>query len=329
MPPIFHAFASVTPHPPSPDFRKRNMSLCRLAGLAVACLCASSCFSVTPLFAQAAPTRVYEGHVGGQSVELSMLEDYHVDSLKGYLLEKRDGRLLTLEETPHKDGEPMTIDVLDARAMPFAAIALRPFSKDDRKLRGEWIDLRNRARRPIEFEKTAFFTPDSDKAYDGEILQASGDAPFLFRVHARRMKGEYGGLVDRIDIHDRASGRRIQTIDHLILNFNGTATLEFGDYNGDGRVDFRARRLAISVDGARATGAFPYYLFTDNGFHNFAPLDELESNGAVAFPAPGQVEMRPEDKVDFENRIETWQRYRFVTPEKLELQGSDERPFGS
>jgi len=295
--------------------------------LVPALLCAGLWFSPVPVRAQANPTRTYEGNIGGRPAELVTLEDYHIGCVSGYLLDEKAGRLMTLEETPQKGGDPLVIDVLDKDGMPFAALSLRSFSIDAGRLKGEWIDLHTRKRMPADFRRTAFFTPDADHAYDAGVLQASGEAPFLFRIHARRAKGEHGGLVDRIDIYDRSTGRHVQTIDHLILSFNGTATLTFADFNGDGHIDFYASRLAIDGNGERRTGARTYYLFDGKQFRNFAPLDALEAKGALAFPKPGWVEVQPMDGTDYDRRVQTWDRYRFVASQRIKFEESEERPF--
>jgi len=295
--------------------------------LVPALLCVGLWFSAAPAWAQASPTRTYEGSIDGRSAELVTLEDYHIGSVSGYLLDEKAGRLMTLEETPQRGSDPLVIDVLDKDGMPFAALSFRSFSIDAGRLKGEWIDLRTGKTMPADFRQTAFFTPDADHAYDAEVLQASGESPFLFRIHARRAKGEYGGLVDRIDIYDRSTGRHVQTIDHLILSFNGTATLTFTDINGDGHIDFCASRLAIDGNGGRQTGAYTYYLFDGKQFRNFAPLDALEAKGALALSKPGWVELLPTDGTDYDRRVQTWNRYRFVTPQRIKFEESEERPF--
>jgi len=297
------------------------------AGLLPALLCLVWCLP-SPALAQASPTRVYEGTIGGDPAELITLEDYHNHSVSGYLLNRKSGHLMKLEETPRDDGAPLTIDVIDDRTgRVSSALAFPRFTIDASGLTGTWVDLRTRKRAPARFRRTAYYTPDAGDSYDGEVLQGNGDTSFLFRVHARRSKGEYGGLVDRIDIYDRASGRRVQSIDHLILAFNGTETLTFRDINGDGKIDFYAQRMAIDANGGRVTGNRTYYLFDGMRFSNFAPLEDLQTKGDVTLPKPGWVDFLPAGKTDWDNRTQTWDHYKFVTPRQLKFQASEERPF--
>ncbi|WP_162601031.1 hypothetical protein [Paraburkholderia sp. C35] len=279
------------------------------------------------VLAQTSPTRLYEGTAGGRPIELITVANSR-ESISGYVFEKSTGQLSELEESPHLPGATAIIDVLDKPGtIPVAAISFHPFKVTDAALSGDWIELRTRSKQPVDLRQTVVFDPDSSEAVDGTILQVSGDAPFVFRVHAHRAKGEYGAIADRIDIYDRATGRLVQQIDHLILSFAGVKTLTFADFNGDRQMDFSASRMAVDKNGNRSTGVHMYYLFLDGRFQNFAALDELESSGAVTFPASGQVEMRPEIKVDYSRRVETWNRYRFTAPDKLQFIDSQERPF--
>ncbi|KWC76724.1 hypothetical protein WL58_26530 [Burkholderia cepacia] len=283
-------------------------------------------------FAQATDTQVQEGIIGGQAVQLILRLDNYGPSLSGYVFEQNGGLLLPLEETPLADSPEaapdLSIDVTDAKGQPFAMLMLRSFRWTDHKLAGDWVDLRSRVRTAFQFKQTAMFgSRYAAVAYDGDLLQVGKSGPYLFRVHAHKARGEFGGLVDRIDVYDRASGSKIQTLDHLQLDFNYTDTLEFDDYNGDGHTDFRASRLAIDGSGKRSTGSRSYFLFLNGRFRDFTPLDKLEEDGTPWFLPHGRIDVRQESNIDYRNRLATWNHYRFTSPGTLTFTGSTQGPM--
>jgi hypothetical protein len=282
--------------------------------------------------AQAVDTQVLEGSIGGQTVQLILRLDDHGPSLSGYVFEQDGSLLLTLDETPLPDGpleaSDLSINVKDAKGLPFAMLALHAFRWTDRKLAGEWMDLRSRVRTAFQLRQTVVFGGGgADVAYDGDLLQTGKSGPYLFRVHAHKVHGEYSGLVDRIDVYDRATGSKVQTLDHLQLFFNYTDTLQFGDYNGDGHTDFRVSRLTIDSSGGRSTGSRSYYLFLNGQFRNFPPLDKLEEDGTLWFLPHGRIDVRQESSIDYRNSLATWNHYRFTSPETLVFTVSTKGPM--
>lgn len=287
----------------------------------------------SPASAQAVDTQVQEGSIGGEAVQLILRLDSHGPSLSGYVFEPDGSLLLTLDETPLTDGprgtSDLSMNVRDAKGQPFAMLALHDFSWTDRKLAGDWMDLKSRVRTPFKLKQTIMFGAPSvaDVAYDGDLLQTGKSGPFLFRVHAHKARGEYGGLVDRIDVYDRATGRKVQTLDRLQLEFDYTDTLEFGNYNGDRHTDFRAARLKTDSNGNRTTGSRSYFLFLDGQFRNFPPLDKLAENGDLWFLPRGRIDVRGEWGVDYRSGLATWDHYRFTSPAKLVYTGSTKGPM--
>jgi hypothetical protein len=282
--------------------------------------------------AQAVDTQVQEGSIGGQTVQLILRLDSHGPSLSGYVFEQDGGLLLTLEETPLVDGPQATpdlsINVKNAKGQSFATLVLHAFRWTDHKLAGDWVDLGSRVRTAFQLRQTALFGESgASVAYDGDLLQTGKSGRYLFRVHAHKSRGEYGGLVDRIDVYDRASGRKVQTLDHLQLDFNYTDTLQFGDYNGDGRTDFRVSRLAVDSSGNRSTGSQSYFLFLDGGFRDFPPLDQLAQDGTLWFLPRGRIDVRAESGIDYSNSLATWNHYRFTSPGTLVFTGSTKGPM--
>jgi hypothetical protein len=287
----------------------------------------------SPASAQAVDTQVQEGSIGGQTVQLILRLDHQSPSLSGYVFEQDGGLLLTLEETPLVDDPQTTpdlsINVRNANGQPFAMLVLHAFRWTNHKLDGDWVDLRSRIRTAFQLKQTALFgEPDAASvAYDGDLLQTGKSGRYLFRVHAHKSRGEYGGLVDRIDVYDRASGSKVQTLDHLQLAFNYTDTLQFGDYNGDGHTNFRASRLAVDSSGNRSTGSQSYFLFLDGGFRDFAQLDQLAEGGTLWFLPHGRIDVREESGIDYRNSLATWDHYRFTSPGTLVFTGSTKGPM--
>lgn len=286
----------------------------------------------SPASAQAVDTQVQEGSIGGQAVQLILRLDDHGPSLTGYVFEQDGGLMLSLEETPLTNGPQaaadLSINVKDAKGQPFALLALHAFRWTDRKLDGDWMDLRSRIRTAFRLKQTALFgEPIASVAYDGDLLQTGKSGRYLFRVHARKSRGEYGGLVDRIDVYDRANGSKVQSLDHLQLDFNYTDTLQFGDYNGDGQTDFRASRLAIDSNGNRSTGSQSYFLFLDGRFRDFPSLDQLAEHGTLWFMRHGKIDVREEFGIDYRNSLATWDHYRFTSPGTLVFTGSTKGPM--
>lgn len=287
----------------------------------------------SPASAQAVDTQVQEGSIGGEAVQLILRLDDHGPSLSGYVFEQDGSLLLTLEETPLTDGSraasDLSINVRDAKGQPFAMLILHAFRWTDRKVAGDWMDLKSRVRTAFQLKQTVMFgAPDvASVAYDGDLLQTGKSGPFLFRVHAHKARGEYGGLVDRIDVYDRASGAKVQTLDHLQLDFGYTDTLQFGDYNGDRHTDFRASQLTIDSSGNRSTGSRSYFLFLGGQFRNFPPLDKLAQNGDLGFLPHGRIDVREEWGIDYRNSLATWDHYRFTAPATLVFTGSTKGPM--
>lgn len=302
--------------------RRRRRAGCRWA-LALALLSLAG-----PAFAQARPITTYRGTVGDSPVELLLIHDWQLDGMSGYLFDEARRTLLPLEKTPYAEGESLLINVLGDPQLPTAVIALRPSVPGAKHLRGRSIDLRSRAQQEVRLERVTRFSSDAGDSYEGDLLQEGAGDRFLFRVHARKARGEHAGHVDAITVFDRASGEPVQVLDGLDLFFSGTVTLELDDFNDDGIVDFSV--MPMRADDATRTADHRHYFVyrQDAGGHGRDPrLEALAAQGALEFGSGGRVSLRPESGIDYRAGTIQWRHYRFVTPDRLELQSESEEDF--
>lgn len=280
------------------------------------------------VFAQARPITTYRGTVGDAPVELLLVHDWQLDGMGGYLFDEDRRTLLPLEKTPYTEGESLMINVLGDPRLPTSAIALRPFVPGAKSLRGRSIELRSRAQREVRLERVTRFSSDANDSYAGELLQGPSDARFHFRVHARKARGEHAGRVDAITVIDRASGEPVQVLDGLDLFFSGTDTLALEDFNGDGIVDFSA--MPMRADDPSRTGEHRHYFVyrqQAGGYGRDPQIEALATQGALEFGSGGRVSLRPESGIDYRAGTIQWRHYRFVEPDRLELQSQSEERF--
>ncbi|SPO67768.1 hypothetical protein [Pseudomonas sp. JV241A] len=210
----------------------------------------------------ALPVSVYQGTQGDTAVEVALTYDAQHQTVEGYWLEAQRQWLIPLERTPYDHRLPLLINLLDNPDLPSAALLIQPFAfSHDRELRGTRVNLRNRERQALELKRVTRFSDRRDASWQGELLQLPLDGRRLFRVHAHKAAGEYVGTVDRITILDRTSGQPVQVIDNLALFFQGSASLSFADFNGDGVIDFKATPVGQLASGGAAGQDPQYYVY--------------------------------------------------------------------
>ncbi|MCF7222895.1 hypothetical protein [Marilutibacter chinensis] len=293
------------------------------------CLLALAALSLAgAAFAQARPVTTYRGTVGDSPVELLLIHDWQLDGMGGYLFDEAQRMLLPLEKTPYAEDESLLINVLGDPMLPTSVIAFRPFVPGAKYLRGRSIDLRSREQKEVSLQRVMRFSSDPRDAYTGDLLQGQPDDRFHFRVHARKARGEHAGRVDAITVFDRASGEPVQVLDGLDLFFSGTDTLQLDDFNDDGIVDFSV--MPMRADDATRTGEHRHYFVyrqEAGGYARDPQLEALAAQGALEFGSGGRVSLRPESGVDYRAGTIQWRHYRFVAPDRLELQSQSEERF--
>lgn len=281
------------------------------------------------VLAQASPVSVYEGAIGEAPVEIVLIHDERRDGISGHLFDRQTGRYLVLEETPHRAGDDLLVNLMTDARMPGAALLLPRLVPAQQDLNGHRVDLRTRQRQVLRARRIGHFSDQAREAYSGMLLQPHNEGDFVFRVQARRAHGEQGGRVGRIEV-TRRDGTPVQTLDGLELVFVGTETLRFGDFDGDGNVDFRVTPLVRrGSDGATVAGKPHYYLYRQDqdGYRRHPGLETLAAQGALTFGSGGVVNLRPDRGIDYRAGTIEWQHYRFVAPDVIALERSSQETF--
>ncbi|MCO7506786.1 MULTISPECIES: hypothetical protein [Pseudomonas] len=274
------------------------------------------------------PINLYQGTLGERKVEVALQYTSQYEYVQGYLLDTEHHTSQPLEVTPYSKDVPLLINIMDNPRMPAAALRVRPFVfTHDRDFSGEWIDLRTRERVPFSLTRQTRFSDEQRSSWQGALLQQPQNRGKSFYVHASKAEGEYTGKVDRITIIDLASGSTLQVLDNLALAFNGTRTLTFADYNGDGIIDFRASPIGQRATGGANQEPDQFYLYqpTSNTYQRHTELEALGDKGALKFPAPGWVAQRQGSNYD--TGTSDWQYYHFVDPKQLVWQRHSVEPF--
>ena len=208
------------------------------------------------------PVHVYQGTQGDTEIEVALTYDAQHKTIEGYWLEPQRQWLIPLERTPYEHRLPLLINILNNPDLPSCALLIQPFVfTHDRELRGARVNLRTRERQTLQLKRVTRFSDRQDSSWQGLLLQLPLDGRRLFRVHAHKGAGEYVGTVDSISIIDRTSGQTVQVIDNLALFFQGSASLSFADFNGDGVIDFKATPVGQLASGGAAGKAVQYYVY--------------------------------------------------------------------
>ena len=274
------------------------------------------------------PINVYEGTLGERKVEVALQYTSQYEYVQGYLLDTERHTSLPLEITPYSKDVPLLINLMDNPRMPAAALRARPFVfTHDRDFSGEWIDLRTRDRVPFSLTRKVRFSDEQRSSWHGELLQQPQHHGMSFYVNASKAEGEYVGKVDRITIIDLGTGKPLQVISDLALAFNGSNTLTFADYNGDGVIDFKASPIGERASGGANKAPDQFYLYqpSSNTYQRHAELEALGDKGALKFPSPGWVAQRQDSNYD--TATSDWQYYHFVDPQQLVWQRHSVEPF--
>lgn len=277
-------------------------------------------------FAQARPITAYRGTIGETAVDVMLIHDWQLDGMSGYLVAAGGGPV-PLEKTPYREDAPLLLNVMDDPRLPARTLALQPFAVGARTVTGRAIDLRSRAQQPLRLERVTLFSSDPRIAYDGELLQASADARFQFRVRARKAIGGHSGRVDRITVLDRATGTTVQVLDGLDLFFFGGETLTFADVNGDGVLDFSVTPVRPDDPTRGSEHAHHYVHQASGGYVRDTALDALAVEGVLRFDGQGRVSLRPQRGIDYRAGTIEWRHYRYVTPTQLEFVMRSEERF--
>lgn len=288
-----------------------------------------SCVVSGSVLAHAKPESTYAGTIGNEPVELVLIHDHQRDAISGHLFDKGTGRYLTLEETPHQEGDTLLINLMTNPHMPGAALLLPGLQSAQKNLDGQHLDLRSRHTQALKLKRVSYFPTDARESYNGVLLQPYADTDFVFRVHARRASGVHGGHVSRIDV-TRRDGTQVQVLEDLDLVFFGSETLHFADFDGDGIIDFRVTPwMRRHSDGALVSGDFRYYLYRHDqgGYQRHAALEALGAQGPLRAAPNGVISLRPDSGVDYRAGTIEWRHYRFTTADTLELERTSQEHF--
>lgn len=288
-----------------------------------------SCVVSDSALAHAKPVSVYAGTIGDEPVELVLIHDHQRNAISGQLFDQDTGRYLTLEETPHQEGDNLLINLMTNQHMPGAALLLPGMRSAQRNLEGQHIDLQNRHAQVLTLKRVGYFPTDVRESYDGVLLQPYADGDFVFRVHARRASGVHGGQVSRIDV-TRRDGTLVQVLEDLDLVFFGSETLHFADFDGDGVIDFRVTPwMRRQSDNALVSGNFRYYLYRQGqgGYQRHTALEALGAQGLLIVAPNGMISLRPERGIDYRAGTIEWRHYRFTASDTLELEHTSQEHF--
>ncbi|PKM02586.1 MAG: hypothetical protein CVV16_11550 [Gammaproteobacteria bacterium HGW-Gammaproteobacteria-6] len=288
-----------------------------------------SCVVSGSALAHAKPVSVYAGTIGNEPVELVLIHDHQRNAISGHLFDQNTGRYLSLEETPHQEGDNLLINLMTNPRMPGAALLLPGMRSAQGNLDGQHIDLQNRHAQALKLKRVGYFPTDVRESYDGVLLQPYADTDFVFRVHARRASGVHGGQVSRIDV-TRRDGTQVQVLEDLDFVFFGSETLHFADFDGDGIIDFRVTpRMRRQSDNALVSGNFRYYLYRHDqgGYRRHTALEALGAQGPLRVAPNGVISLRPDKGVDYRAGTIEWRHYRFTTADTLELERTSQENF--
>lgn len=288
-----------------------------------------SCVLSGSALAHAKPVSVYAGTIGNEPVELVLIHDDQRNAISGHLFDQGTGRYLTLEETPHEEGDNLLINLMSNPRMPGAALLLPGLQTAQGNLEGQHLDLQSRHLQALKLKRVGYFPTDVRESYDSVLLQPYADGDFVFRVHARRASGVHGGQVFRIDV-TRRDGTPVQVLEELDLVFFGSETLHFADFDGDGIIDFRVTpRLRRQSDNALVSGNFRYYLYRHDqaGYRRHTALEALGAQGPLRVAPNGVISLRPDKGVDYRAGTIEWQHYRFTAADTLELEHTSQEHF--
>lgn len=268
------------------------------------------------------PLRVFQGTLDGRPLEVAL---YHgKDTLSGYLLERDSQRVTLFEETPWHPDEGVLLNLMDDPKMPSATLQLAPFRLDaPYRIQGARIDLRDRTRQAVKLQDSILFRSDRDRAWDGELQQPDAGPRMSVRVHASKPVDTAVGTIDRITVHDLQSGQDLAPLDNLQLQFDGSRSLTFDDYNNDGVIDFSA--WVREAEGAPKVRQYFLYQADTQRYERCEPLEQLAQRGDLRHSQNGPIQVLTGRR--FDTSTEQWETWQFEGPRQLTLTNSFETRF--
>lgn len=152
---------------------------------------------------------LYEGHLGRYPISLVM--EYHNAVQRGLYFYERHRTPILLKPFIHHSG-PLATDELDSSGLPSARLSFYAggFYKSTASLQGRWTDYRTGKSLPLQLTLTGYL--DNDGVWpQGKPLslpQAASTDRHLFRIPMNHS----ASVVTEIDVHDKATGDRLQVL---------------------------------------------------------------------------------------------------------------------
>lgn len=276
-----------------------------------------ACLLALPVLSAERLVSVYEAEIPAGTMEIVLVDDAQRGGVSGLAFDPRDSQLRRLEETPRQVGQTLLVNLMDGVVkrpgrydphLPASALEIRAYEPGKLYAPGRLISLRTRETHVLGMGRSAQLSRHGHSSSAAEVLQACIGCPFLYKaVLAKREDDSHE--VTAIRVIDRIGRGIVQSIPTQDIVARDIDTLTFGDFNGDGALDFSM--VPRVPTGNSWTGGRPhYYLFdgSDGQYRRSPELEELRATGYLEFPGDGRV------LVKRHGRDPSPTVYRFTTP---------------